>query len=316
MNNTLKQDRNRELRRASWIGILGNSFLAAFKIVIGFISGSLAVIGDGIDTLSDVLTYFITLFTTRIISKPPDCKFPYGYRKAETISTKVLSFIIFFAGAQLLISTGSRLLSGEQREMPSIIAIYVTILSIIGKGILAAWQFKIGKRTDSSMIIANAKNMRNDILISASVLLGLIFTFILEMPVLDLITAMFVSLWIIKVAFNIFQETNMELMDGLPDTEIYLKVIKTIENIKEAYNPHRIRVRKIADMYNVVLDIEVDGNSSVSEAHDIAMEVENRLKKEIPNLYDVIVHVEPLGNIEAAEAYGISEKNINGSRKT
>ncbi|MBN2175525.1 MAG: cation transporter [Bacteroidales bacterium] len=306
----VKPERNRELKHASWIGIIGNSLLAVVKIVIGFISGSLAVIGDGIDSLSDVFTYFITLFTTRLIGKPPDSKYPYGYRKAETISTKVLSFIIFFAGAQLLISTASRLISGEEREMPSIIAIYVTILSIIGKVILATWQFKIGKRTDSSMIIANAKNMRNDILISASVLVGLFFTFILKMPVLDVITAMLVSIWIIKVAFNIFQESNLELMDGMQDTEMYFKVFKEVDKIKKAHNPHRIRIRKLADVYLIAMDIEVDGGYTVAEAHNIAKDVENMIKQNIPNVYDVMIHIEPYGNIESDEVYGISKDNI------
>ncbi|MCF8379574.1 MAG: cation diffusion facilitator family transporter [Bacteroidales bacterium] len=304
-------ERTQELKRASWIGILGNAFLASLKILVGFISGSLAVIGDGIDSLSDVLTYIITLFTTRIISKPPDCKYPYGYRKAETISTKVLSFIIFFAGAQLLISTGSRLISGEQREMPSIIAIYVTVLSIIGKGILAAWQFKIGKRNKSSMIIANAKNMRNDILISASVLIGLIFTFILKLPTLDLITALFVSLWIIKVAFGIFQESNMELMDGVQDIDVYNKIFKAVDEVKGAQNPHRIRVRQLANMLLIAMDIEVNKNISVEDAHEISMKVEERLRLYIPNIYDALIHIEPEGNIEENEVYGISKENLN-----
>ena len=306
----MNPERNRELKRASWIGIIGNSLLAVIKILAGFISGSLAVIGDGIDSLSDILTYFITLFTTRVISKPPDKKYPYGYRKAETISTKVLSFIIFFAGAQLLISSADRLISGAEREMPSVIAIYVTILSIIGKVILAAWQFKIGKRTDSSMIIANAKNMRNDILISGSVLVGLIFTFILEMPVLDVITAIFVSLWIIKVAFNIFRETNMELMDGMKDTAMYFKVFKEVDKIKEAHNPHRLRIRKLADVYLIAMDIEVDSGYTVAEAHKIAQKVENQIKQNILNVYDVLIHIEPYGNVEEDEAFGISKHNI------
>jgi divalent metal cation (Fe/Co/Zn/Cd) transporter len=99
--------------------------------------------------------------------------------------------------------------------MPSEIAIYVTILSIIGKGILAAWQFKVGKRTDSTMIIANAKNMQNDVIISLSVLLGLAFTFIFKMPILDIITAFAVSGWIMYVAFKIFMESNVELISSM-----------------------------------------------------------------------------------------------------
>ena len=73
--------------------------------MIGFIASSYAVIGDGIDTSTDIITYIIILFTARIIAKPPDKKFPYGYKKAETSATKILAFVIFFAGAQLLISS-------------------------------------------------------------------------------------------------------------------------------------------------------------------------------------------------------------------
>ena len=307
----MKEERSQQIKYASWVGIIGNTFLAVLKVLIGFISGSLAVIGDGIDTLSDVLTYVITLFTARIISKPPDPKFPYGYKKAETISTKVLSFIIFFAGAQLLITTAGRIISQEPREMPSIIAIYVTLISILGKAILAAWQFRMGKRAESSMIIANAKNMRNDILISGSVLVGLVFTFILEMPILDLVTGMLVSLWIIKVAFNIFQESNMELMDGVTDTEVYFKIFNAVNTIDGARNPHRIRVRHLANMLLIAMDIEVDKDIRVIEAHDICKNVEKKLREDIPNVYDVLIHIEPEGNIEKDEVFGISEQNIN-----
>jgi cation diffusion facilitator family transporter len=306
----LASDRTQQIKRASWIGILGNSLLAVLKIVIGFISGSLAVVGDGIDSLSDVLTYIITLITARIISKPPDYKFPYGYKKAETISTKVLSFIIFFAGAQLLISTVGRLIENEPREIPSIIAIYVTILSIAGKGILAAWQFKIGKRTNSNMIIANAKNMRNDILISGSVLTGLFFTYILKMPSIDLVVALLVSFWIIKVAWGIFKETNVELMDGVGDTEIYNKIFKAIEEIEGVSNPHRIRVRKLANLFLVAMDIEVDKNLRLYQAHDLSKKVENKIRELEPNIYDILIHIEPEGNIEDDEVYGISKESI------
>jgi cation diffusion facilitator family transporter len=311
----LTLERTQQIKRASWIGILGNSFLAIIKIIIGFISGSFAVIGDGIDSLSDVLTFIITLFTARIISKPPDYKFPYGYKKAETISTKVLSFIIFFAGAQLFISTLDRLIHHEPQEMPSIIAIYVTILSIFGKAVLAAWQFKIGKKTSSKMIIANAKNMRNDILISSSVLVGLFFTFILEMPSLDLVTAMLVSLWIIKVAWGIFMETNVELMDGVGDPEIYNKIFQAVDEIQGISNPHRIRVRKLANLYLVAMDIEVNKNIRLIEAHELSKKVECRIRELVPNIYDILIHIEPEGNIEENEAFGISKDIINGVKK-
>jgi cation diffusion facilitator family transporter len=309
----LTTNRSYQIKRASWIGIIGNGFLAIAKISIGFIASSYAVIGDGIDSSSDILTYIIILLTARIIAKPPDKKFPYGYKKAETSATKILAFVIFFAGAQLLISTGKQLYYGIERELPSTIAIYVTIFSILGKAILTRWQFKIGKRIDSQMIIANARNMRNDIFISFSVLVGLIFTFTLNMPILDNVTALLVSLWIIKEAIGIYRESNLELMDGVRDTTVYHKILKSVDQVKGAHNPHRIRVRSLANMYLIALDVEVDQDITVHEAHEIAKQVEIKLKENIENIYDILVHIEPLGNVEKDETYGISQNEIQNS---
>lgn len=306
----MTKDRSYHIKKASWIGIIGNSFLAIAKIVIGFIASSYAVIGDGIDSSSDILTYIIILITARIIAKPPDKKFPYGYKKAETSATKILAFVIFFAGAQLMISTGKQLYLGGEREMPTYLAIYVTLFSIVGKAILAMWQFKIGNQINSNMIIANARNMRNDIFISLSVLIGLVFTFILDMPIFDNITALLVSLWIIKEAIGIYRESNLEMMDGVKDTTIYYKIIKAVDAVEGAFNPHRIRVRNLANMYLIALDVEVDQDIKVREAHEISKKVEAKLKENIENIYDILVHIEPLGNIEHDETFGISQHDI------
>src|SRR4030042_5566886 len=123
--------------RASWIAVIGNILLSVMKIIIGIISGSLAVLADGTDSASDILTSLITYFTARIMRKPPDPKFPYGYHKADTIATKALSFIILFAGLQLAINTTRTLIEGTERAMPDPIAVYVTIISIIGKFLLS-----------------------------------------------------------------------------------------------------------------------------------------------------------------------------------
>ena len=87
---------------ASWIGIVGNGVLAVAKLIVGFLSRSAAVVGDGVDSALDVLTSTITLVAARITAKPPDVDHPYGHTRAETIATKSLSFVIFFAGAQLV----------------------------------------------------------------------------------------------------------------------------------------------------------------------------------------------------------------------
>lgn len=305
--------RNHQIKKASWVGIIGNTILAIAKIVIGFISGSMAVIGDGIDTATDILTYFITLLAARIMNKPPNYKYPYGYNRAEAVATKALSFVIFFAGAQLFLSTLLRLIKNEPHNLPTLLAIYVTIFSIISKFGLAIYQFKIGKKIESNMIIANAKNMRNDILISSSVLIGLLFTQVFKLPILDLLTAMAVSIWIMKAGFEIFMETSRELMDGVDNPEIYYKIFDAVEEAGAAH-PHRVRIRKHSNLYNVDLDIEVDGTLSIEEGHKIAKKVENNIKEKLENVYDVMVHIEPSGNIEK-EKYGLSRKKMDRESK-
>ncbi len=280
------------------------------KVVFGFTTNSQAVIGDGLDTLSDVATYVIILFMAQLSRKPPSVKYPYGYRRAETIASKFLSFFIFFAGAQLLYNNIVQILSGEARELPSPLAIYITLLSIVIKSSLAAWQFRIGRKTESGMLIANAKNMQADIVLSLAVLVGLGATRLLAMPLIDTIFAIGVSVWILRVGFEIFMESNTELMDGVRDTSVYEEVFAAADLVQGAYNPHRARIRKMSNLYLIDLDIEVDENMSVAESHKIGVEVEDRIKERLENVYDIMIHVEPKGNIEKDEKFGLSRDDI------
>ena len=305
-----KKTRGKKIERASWVAIGGNTLLAVLKIVIGIISGSMAVLSDGIDSASDIITSLITLFTGKIVDKKPNIKYPFGYNRADTIAAKFLSFVIFYAGLQLLISSVRRILYYEQPEMPSFIAVYVTVFSILGKFLLAQYLKKRGKKLNSLMLIANGKNMQNDILISSSVLIGLVFTFVFKQPVLDILTAILVSVWIIKVSYEIFVKTNEELMDGCSEPDVYAKIFKIIEDIPEAHNPHKVRVRKQGHLYIIDMDIEVDGTLNVKEGHQIAQKVENRIKENLENVYDMTIHIEPLGNVED-ERFGVTSNDIN-----
>ena len=105
-------------------------------------------------------------------------------------------------------------------------------------------------------------------------------------------------------------KTNIDLMDGIDDTGLYNQLFEAVRMVEGAENPHRVRARKIGYHYMVNLDIEVNSFLSVKEAHEIARNVENSIKANLPNIYDVMVHVEPLGNEEEDEKYGITESEI------
>jgi len=280
------------------------------KITVGMIAGSMAVVADGVDSASDILTSVITLITAHIMSRPPDIRYPYGYERADSIASKALSFVIFFAGAQLAISTVTKLIEGGPTEIPSLFAIWVIIASILGKFLLAIYQFRVGKKTGSTMLVANARNMQSDVMISFAVLTGLIFTVVLELPIIDSITALAVSFWIMGTAIRIFFQTNRDLMDGMDNPEMYKALFAIIAEVESVHNPHGARIRKSGNKFVIEVHIEVDGSRTVTEAHDISHDVEQRIKRGIKNVYDVIVHVEPYGNVEDDETFGVSTKDV------
>lgn len=309
---SIERDRSTLIERASWIGIIGNGLLSALKIGAGVAAGSFAVVSDGIDSANDIVTSLVTLFSARVAARRPTARFPYGYTRADTIATKFLSFVIFFAGAQLIISAVHHIIEDSPTELPSPLALYVTVVSIAAKIFLAYYKISVGRHVNSSMLIADGKNMQNDVLISVAVLTGLSASHLLDMPVLDSVTALVVSAWIIRVAFKIFMESNTELMDGLHTTRVYDRVFDAVARIPEAENPHRVRARHIGHLYVIDLDIEVAPDITVVEAHGIAQRTEDMIRRLVPNVYDVVVHVEPHGNDEG-ECFGVSEGGLNGA---
>lgn len=294
----------KQILRASYVSVIGNGVLSAAKIIVGAISGSFAVISDGIDSASDVAMSVVMIVTAKIMGRKPNRKYVYGYAKAELIATKILSMLIFFAGAEMFVSAIRNLFSEQERIMPGKIAIYVTVASILCKLLLSLYQTATGRKTGSSMLIANGINMRNDVVISLSVLVGLFFSFVLELPILDSVTALLVSCFIVWSAVRIFMDSNTELMDGVKDVAVYQKIFDAIEKVEGIKNTHRVRSRSIGNKYMITLDVEADGNMTLNQAHALTIEVEQRIRESIPEVYDIVVHIEPFGT-HPEEVFGV-----------
>jgi cation diffusion facilitator family transporter len=300
-----KREKERILVRTSWISTIGNAVLASSKVAVGLIAGSMAVMGDGIDTSIDVVISLVMLVTAFIIRRPPSRRYPFGYDKAENVATIVLSMVVLFAGVQMFIPSVKMVFSGEERELPGMLSIWVTVFSIAGKFALSWYQFRVGKRSGSELIIANAKNMQGDVLISVGVLAGLFFTYVLKMPILDAVTSLLISLWIVKIGVGIFIESGRALMDSVEDEAVYHQIFDAVERVPRAQNPHHLRVRSIGGKYMIDLDIELEGELTVAAAHEIADSVEESIRAEVVDVYDIEVHVEPLGAHHKAEPFGV-----------
>jgi len=306
-------DRSKLFSKAAWIGVLANGALSTAKVLVGLFFNSSAVLADGVDTGTDVFTSLVTLVSGRISNRPPDETHPYGHERAEAIAAKIVSFIVFYAGVSLFFTSVKRVIFGEHPQIQGVLPLLVTVLSMIVKTWLFLYKYRVGKKLNSSALIADALNMRNDILISSTVLFGVILSKV-GLFWMDSIAALVVSIMIIRTAFNIFRETSYELMDGMHDLEIYQEIFDAVESVKGVKNPHKVRVRQVGYKYFVDIDIEVDPNLTVRMGHDIATQVKQAIIGKNDRIVDVLVHVEPAGNVEQ-EPFGLDHEKLDSANK-
>jgi cation diffusion facilitator family transporter len=302
-------------KTAALTALFGNGFLAALKLAVGVVSGSSALVSDGVDSVSDVAIGAMTLLVVKMMSKPADAEHPWGHGRAETIATAVLSFLLFFVGAQLVLQSGSRLFFGTASNAPTGLALVTAVVSIVGKLLLALSQRSLGRRSGSSMIQANAKNMAGDVLISLGVLAGLFISRLTGSGVADAMIAVGIGGWVVKTSIGIFLGVVRELMDGSEGSGEYRTVFQAVKSVNGADNPHRARMRRIAGFWDIDLDIEVNPDITVLQAHQIACQVEAAVKARLDNVYDVTIHVEPHGD-NAAEGFGLSEAKLNNANNS
>ena len=312
MSFDFQEERRRAIaiRRVAWIAVVGNAVLATIKIVAGIQAESFAVLGDGFDSLADVVSSLLTVFAAGILIRPPDSDHPYGHQRADTIASRLLSFVLFFTGAQLAWATMSQFLSRAPAAVPGPAALVVTAISILAKLALYLFLHRRGLRLESEMLRANARNMRGDIVISIGVLMGVFFSTFAQIGVIDVITGFAVGLWIMRTAVQVFMETNMELMDGLDDPAMYYRVFDAVEAVNGASNPHRARIRRQGPWHIVELDVEVAPEITVAEGHRIASAVEEAIRAAVPRVYDIMVHIEPHDNTEEEERFGLDRQSL------
>ena len=122
--------REKILIRTSWVSTIGNAILSASKIIVGLFAGSLAVLGDGIDSATDVIISIVMIFTARIMNRPPSKKSMYSaMRKREGIATKILSLVIFYAGMQMLLSSVANIFRMQRKRFPRLLR-YMLLYSL------------------------------------------------------------------------------------------------------------------------------------------------------------------------------------------
>jgi cation diffusion facilitator family transporter len=295
--NKLPADRNAqnatEVRRVTWIGLAVNVFLSALKFIVGFLGSSQAVVADAVHSLSDMGTDFAVLLGVKFWSAPADESHPYGHRRIETIVTGAIGIALALAALGIGYNSLATIRDVHLKQ-PGWIAIAGSLLAIILKETLYRWTVAVGKRTKSSAVVANAWHHRSDALSSVPVVIAVTVAVINpKLAFIDHIGALVVSIFILKVSWDIIYPSLSELADLGAPQKSREKIRSIAMGINGVKSVHGIRTRRLGSGLHVDLHILVDGEMTVSMGHDISAAVKSALIEKGPNILDAVVHLEP-----------------------
>ena len=291
-------NREKQIFRVTFLGSFVNLLLVVFKFIAGIVGHSAAMIADAVHSLSDFITDIIVIIFVAISGKPEDSDHSYGHGKYETLATAVIGIILFFVGVGILISGIKAIvgaLQGEPLQAPSLLALIAAVISIVVKEALYHYTVKRGKALDSSSVVANAWHHRSDALSSIGTAIGIGGAVFLgeQWRILDPIAAVVVSIFIIKVAVELIKPCIDELVERSLPEEVEQRIHALILQSPQVSSPHHLRTRRIGGYIAIEVHIRMDGQISLSEAHQVASDIERRLKAEFGEKTHIGIHMEP-----------------------
>lgn len=294
----MEHSRENEIYRVTLVGSAVNVLLLIFKFVAGIVGHSAAMMADAVHSLSDFVTDVIVLVFVRISSKPQDKGHDYGHGKYETLATTIIGLALLAVAVGIIVGGAYKIaswLQGEELAAPGMLALWAALVSIVLKEGVYRYTIIKARKLNSQAVEANAWHHRSDALSSIGTAVGIGGAILLgeRWTVLDPLASVVVGAFIVKVSWDLLKSGLGELMErSLPDNverEI-LSYVATIDGVSE---PHDLRTRRIGNRYAIELHIYMDGNITLTQAHDKATEVEQLLRHHYGEETHVAVHVEP-----------------------
>lgn len=292
----LSKIRTKYGRLAGWVSIISNFLLFLFKLIIGLLINSIALIADSIHSLSDVSTSVIVIIGYRISGKPADREHPFGHQRAEYITSLIIAIILAVAGVEFIRSSIDRLADPEVQKITIGVIIFI-VLTILVKGWLGGFAKYIGDKINSSALRADAYHHYTDSISSILVLIAIIGS-AFGFTMLDGIGGIAVGILLIWAGFSIARDSADELIGNPPSPEFVKKIEDIAMSIENVINTHEIVVHSYGENHFISLHVEVDQNLDKMDIHDTGDKVRAALQQKL-DAYST-VHVDPI-DINSAE---------------
>lgn len=289
------KDNFKGINRVLWLVLFANLTVAALKIIIGNFINSASILADGYHSLTDGSSNIIGLIGVKLASKPVDKCHPYGHRKFETLAGMFIAAMLFIIGLNIVFEGVSRIIHPvfPHVSLESIIILIATILINI---IISTYEYKMGKKLKSTILISDSMHTRSDLFISLGVLATIISIKLGLPPILDLITSFLVGAFIFHAAYEVFKYNRDILVDrAVVDDETIRDICLSFNEVKNIY---RIRSRGNEENIHIDMHIEMEPTLSVKESHELIHNIEEEMKKSLNKNVQLFAHIEPCDSVD------------------
>ena len=291
LTETKRQKKN--MLSISKFAICVNIVLALLKIMAGKIFYSMSLLSDGLNSLSDLITNVLVIVGLKVGSNPEDKEHPFGHGKIESVFSVIIGTFIMITAFELIKDNFSKLtsFSNENNVNITLIPIVITVLAILIKIFQLTFMKKKAKKYNNALINSLLADYNTDIVISSSVLFGLLLSRV--HPIFDTIVGFIVSIYIIKSGYELIKENSLILMDS-QDDELIEKIRSEILQFEEIENAHDFRMTTSGKDIYMFVDVRMDKNKTIEEAHDITNKISKRIKHKYKNIKRLLIHIEPV----------------------
>lgn len=280
----------RQVKAAS-VSVISNTLLLIVKLVVGLLSGSVAVLSAAADSLNDLTASIIALISVRASGRPADTEHPYGHGKIENISAAIQALLIFAAAGFIVYEAIQKILKPEPLFAP-VAGMAVMAITAVVDLFVSRYLLKVACETDSSAMRANAFHLTTDVWTAIGVFVTLGLVEIMKIQLLDPIVALIVAAAIIRVAITLTLEATGVLIDArLPEDELR-KIEEIVMKTPRVVGFHKLRTRRSGPYRNIDYHLIVPGCMPVIDAHKLTEQIESAIQRCLPHA-TVVTHIEP-----------------------
>lgn len=276
--------------KATLLLVLGNTLLFILKLIVGLISNSIAIISDAINSFTDIIASLVVFICVKLSRKRADETHPFGHHRIEPIAGLVVAIFISIVGFEVIRASVERLITGEKMFF-SMISVAVLVFTMLLKAFMAVYLKKTSKKINSPAIFASSIDCRNDVFISGTVLIGIIgYNF--GYKYLDPLVGIIIGIWIIFSGYQVGKSNIDFLIGRSPEKKTIQHIKEKALSVKGVKGLNDVRAHYVGNYVHVEVHIELDKKLSITKAHRIGKEVEERIES-LPGVNRAFIHIDP-----------------------